>query len=465
VRKEFLEACGGFEDDFCGLYEDQAFLVKAYLNGSIFVSGECWDKYRIHSDSCLSVSTGAGEYQRVRRRFLDWFEGYLKGRGVTDAEIWKAHQKALATQTVPQEVISYGGFLFRAAGDSQAYLSALPGREDGVRISIEKNDTSKRWDIQLNQPCLKLQADTRYRVVFQARADAARAIAFGIAWAQEPWSNLGFYDNIELGPEWRSFDREFTATADASNARIHFDLGDSQIAVEIASVGLRLPDGSPSAGSVQFGTLRRVTPVSRMWGFDRGLPIDRYYIENFLARQSRDIRGCALEIEDNTYTRRFGGNRVTRSDILHVVEGNPLATIVGDLTNAPQIPSNAFDCIVLTQTLQLIYDVRAAIHTLHRILKPGGVVLATFPGITQTNDREWSGEWLWSFTPISGRRLFEEAFLPKNITVDAMGNVLSASAFLYGLAAGELTRVELDFVDRGYEVIITVRAVKEERAS
>ena len=270
---------------------------------------------------------------------------------------------------------------------------------------------------------------------------------------------------MELTPEWQSFEDEFVATVDDDNARIHFDLGASNAAVELASVRLVLPNGAPAPGGIQFGTLRRVTPVSRMWGYDRGLPIDRYYIENFLARQSGDIRGRVLEIEDSTYTHRFGGNRVTRSDILHVVEGNPLATIVGDLADAPQIPSNIFDCIILTQTLQLIYDFRAAIQTLHRVIRPGGVVLVTFPGISQNNDRDWCDNWYWSFTPLSARRMFEEAFLPEEIKIQSFGNVLSASSFLFGLSAGELTREELEHAERGYEVTITLRASKGEATS
>ena len=51
-------------------------------------------------------------------------------------------------------------------------------------------------------------------------------------------------------------------------------------------------------------------------------------------------------------------------------EGNPQATIVGDLTDAPHIPSDAFDCAIVTQTLQFVYDVRAALATLHRVLRP-----------------------------------------------------------------------------------------------
>src|SRR5262249_56282201 len=80
---------------------------------------------------------------------------------------------------------------------------------------------------------------------------------------------------------------------------------------------------------------------------------------------------------DNRYTHKFGGDHVTRSDVLHVVEGNPNATIVADLTRADHIPADLFDCIICSQTLQMIYDVRAALRHLYRILKPGGAFLAT----------------------------------------------------------------------------------------
>jgi SAM-dependent methyltransferase len=142
-----------------------------------------------------------------------------------------------------------------------------------------------------------------------------------------------------------------------------------------------------SGGRIRFGSLRRIVPISREWGSDRGLPIDRYYIERFLRVHGADIRGHVMEIRDDAYTREFGGNRVTRTDVLHAVEGNPQATIVADLACADHIPSDTFDCVILTQTLQFIYDALAAVGTLHRILKPGGVLLATIPGISQSNRR------------------------------------------------------------------------------
>ncbi|NEP11866.1 MAG: glycosyltransferase [Symploca sp. SIO2C1] len=218
----------------------------------------------------------------------------------------------------------------------------------------------------------------------------------------------------------------------------------------------------PPVGEVNFGNLRRVTPLSRQFGFDRGLPVDRYYVENFLACNSADIQGRALEIGDNSYTKQFGGDRVSKSDVLHVVEGNPDATIVGDLSDADQIPSDAFDCLVLTQTIHLIYDVKAALQTIYRILKPGGVALITFPGITQISHDEWKDYWYWSFTQLSAHRLFEEVFPKENIRIETYGNVLTANSFLQGLAACELRKEELEYRDPSYQVIISVRAVKPE---
>ena len=215
----------------------------------------------------------------------------------------------------------------------------------------------------------------------------------------------------------------------------------------------------PPKGSIRFGSLRRLTPVSRDFGFDRGQPIDRYYIEQFLSVHAQDVRGAVLEVGDKAYTVKFGHDRVARSDVLHVESGQPSATVVADLTHAEDIPSEDFDCIIVTQTLQFIYGVRDAVRTLHRLLKPGGVLLTTVPGISQISrfDMDRWGEY-WRFTSLSTRRLLEEVF--PRVSVEAHGNVLASVAFLHGLAAEELRPEELDYRDPDYELLITVRAVK-----
>lgn len=221
----------------------------------------------------------------------------------------------------------------------------------------------------------------------------------------------------------------------------------------------------PPVGQVRFGDLRRLGPVSPDYGNTRGLEIDRYYIEKFLAEHAGDIHGRVLEIKHNTYTKKYGQERVTTSDVLHPVEGNPDATIVADLTKADHLPSDCYDAIILTQTLQVIYDIRTTIATLYRILKPGGVLLATVSGMAQLSldDFDRWGEY-WRFTSLSARLLFEEAFSPGNVTVSPYGNVLAAISFLEGLACEDLKRSELDTRDRRYEVLIAVRAVKSAHA-
>jgi len=217
----------------------------------------------------------------------------------------------------------------------------------------------------------------------------------------------------------------------------------------------------PPVGWARFGSLRRISPISRSFGKVRGLPIDRYYVEQFLAAQALDIRGHVLEVGSDAYMHKFGGDRVTKSDVLHVTHGNPKATIVADLTCAYQIPSDTFDCIILTQTLQFIYDIEAALKTIYRILKPGGILLATFGGISQISrwDMDRWGHY-WNFTMLSTQRLFEEAFPAATVKVETHGNVLAAVALLHGLATQEFIREELDHHDPDYQVLITVRAVK-----
>jgi SAM-dependent methyltransferase len=217
----------------------------------------------------------------------------------------------------------------------------------------------------------------------------------------------------------------------------------------------------PPVGWVRFGSFRRVHPIDPDYGYRWGQVIDRYYIEDFIGQYANDIQGRVLEIADDGYTRRFGGPRVSRSDVLHLTGENPKATIIADLTDAGSIPDHTFDAIILTQTLQFIYEVREAIKTLHRILRPGGVVLATCHGISQISqyDMERWGEY-WRFTSHSARRLFSEVFSVECVTVRAYGNVLAATAFLHGLTVQELHREELDYQDPNYEVILGIRAIK-----
>ena len=223
---------------------------------------------------------------------------------------------------------------------------------------------------------------------------------------------------------------------------------------------LFLKTAVPAVGKVQFGDLLRAEPINTNWGYDRGQPLDRVYIESFLQQHQGDVRGRVLEAGDNSYTMRFGGARVTKSDVIHVNAGTAGATIIGDLSAAEHIGSNLFDCIILTQTLHLIFDLRAAVQTLERILKPGGVLLMTVPGISQVDYGDWQNTWYWSMTVASVTRLLTERF-SESMEVRSRGNVFTAIAFLHGLSQEDVPAVDNLLVDDPhYPLTILARAVK-----
>jgi glycosyltransferase involved in cell wall biosynthesis len=217
----------------------------------------------------------------------------------------------------------------------------------------------------------------------------------------------------------------------------------------------------PRVGNIDRGDFDRVRPFSTDFGFDRGGAIDRYYIENFIRENANVVCGNVLEIGDNEYTLKFGQNSVKQSDILHVDQSNSKATYVGDITHVPEIPTGYFDCIIFTQTLHLIYDYRSALQTCYRILKPGGSLLLTVPGISQIDKGMWKDYWLWSFSATAMRKLMAETFNGSTVDIKSYGNVYVATSFLYGMGLPEIRKEKLDHHDPSYQLIISVKAVKQ----
>jgi SAM-dependent methyltransferase len=208
-----------------------------------------------------------------------------------------------------------------------------------------------------------------------------------------------------------------------------------------------------------LGTLRWTAPVSRRFGYDRGTPVDRYYIERFLAANSASIRGRVLEVKDSGYTDRFG-TAVTRREVLDADTSNPLATIVDDLATCSTIPDNSFDCFILTQTLQYVAQVEDAVANSYRILKPGGTLLATVPTMGQIVDKPPHLVEHWRFTPASCRALFGDVFGTASIEMHTYGSCVTSVALLVGMAQEELTPRELERDDPEFALLVSVRGVK-----
>ncbi len=229
------------------------------------------------------------------------------------------------------------------------------------------------------------------------------------------------------------------------------------------------------AGRRRVGALRRLNrlrnpvwlgartgrPVSTAWGFDRGDPVDRYYVDRFLARHADDITGRVLEMRDRLYTERWG-SQVSASDVLDIDPNIPGVTYVDDLTVGASVPPAFYDCFILTQTLQFLYDVGAAVRTAHRVLAPGGVLLVTVPVTSRMCAVEGFELDFWRFTPASCRAVFGEVFGEEAVTVEAVGNLRTTIAFLRGMSWQELPRKALDEVDPLQPLVVTVRAQKSD---
>lgn len=208
-----------------------------------------------------------------------------------------------------------------------------------------------------------------------------------------------------------------------------------------------------------WGNFRQVKPFSRVFGFDRGQPIDRYYIEKFLLENCHYIKGVVLEIGDDLYSKKFRTN-IEKIEILNYAD-SPKATIIGDLTDVSTLPKNKIDSFICTQTLNFVYNFQDAIKGSYYLLKKDGVILATVAGISQISryDMNRWGDY-WRFTPLSIQKAFTEVFGKDNVKVNYYGNVLSSIAFLEGLAGDELTKAELDYKDPDYPVSINIFARK-----
>jgi SAM-dependent methyltransferase len=215
------------------------------------------------------------------------------------------------------------------------------------------------------------------------------------------------------------------------------------------------------AWSRQLAPLRSVHPRTRDFGFSQGQPVDRYYMAQFMAQHRADLRGVALEVASSEFSEQFGAGQITRYEVLHVDPTEYAATLIGQLDQPATLPADVADCFVCTQTFHVIYRLRQAIAGAHRLLKPGGVLLATLPGITQVSrfDMDRWGDY-WRLTDRAALQLFSEVFGPGQVTVTTYGNVLAATALLQGRSHENFTRRELDHHDPDYPVLIGVRAVK-----
>jgi methyltransferase family protein len=209
-------------------------------------------------------------------------------------------------------------------------------------------------------------------------------------------------------------------------------------------------------GLPRWGNLRRVRPFSARFGFDRGTPVDRYYLDKFLHARRARITGDVLEIQMSQYTERYG-HEVRRA---HTIDISPRfrPTFLCDLARADAVvPSDGYDCFLLPNTLCVLRDVEGCLRQALRVIKPGGVILATtaafVPLAPDCPD-------YWHLSAAGWQEIAGRAWPGCHVEIESHGNCLAAVAAMLGLAWEELTRAELDVSDPRYPVLVTLACRK-----
>lgn len=206
----------------------------------------------------------------------------------------------------------------------------------------------------------------------------------------------------------------------------------------------------------RWGNLRRATPFSTYFGFDRGTPIDRYYVHRFLTEWQHDITGDVLEIQLASVAQRYG-QHVVRMDTVDI-DPRFAPTYCCDLAlSEGVIPSDAYDCFVLPNTLSFLRDLDGSLRHALRVVKPGGAILATVPVIGQLDS---GGIDYWRLTPDGWRETVARAWPGCEVSVHGYGNCLASVAAVMGLAAEELTSAELDRWDPRCPALVGIRCRK-----
>lgn len=209
-------------------------------------------------------------------------------------------------------------------------------------------------------------------------------------------------------------------------------------------------------GVPRWGNLRRTEPFSSYFGFDRGTPIDRYYLHRFLGANRELITGEVLEIQMSSYTARYG----TGVRVAHSVDIDPVhrPTYVCDLARSEGVvPTGRYDCVLLPGTLTLLRDIEGCLRQALRAVRPGGTLLASACCLVPLDPNAPD---YWRHTAAGWAELCGRLWSGCDVRVESHGNCLAAAAAMLGLACEELTPAELDVADPRYPVLVTVRCRK-----
>jgi SAM-dependent methyltransferase len=211
---------------------------------------------------------------------------------------------------------------------------------------------------------------------------------------------------------------------------------------------------SRPVGEIDLGDLRRLAPFDPMFGFTRGTPIDRYYLERFIEHIRPEVRGAVLEIGGKRANREtYGFDAATEYRAMDI-KRSPDVDLVGDVHDRGLIPPGTLDAIVIFNVLEHCARPWVVAENLRGWLRVGGKVFAMVPSVQRVHRQPRD---YWRPYPDGMEALFAD-FARCQLFV--YGNPLTALAAIMGIAVQELSTDELDRVNTGYPVATCVIAEK-----
>ena len=203
---------------------------------------------------------------------------------------------------------------------------------------------------------------------------------------------------------------------------------------------------------------QRRYPLSSSMGFDRGHPIDRYYIHKFL-RSNLPTNPCrVLEFGDSLLSRSL----MHRDSIVDTAIYRHNATgsfqekkLLLDLATSESISlRNTYDIIICTQVLMCVPDPHQALVNLHSLLKPNGVLIGSISSscspISYYDYSRWG--YYWTGTDQYLQKLFLLTSFKAEV-VQSFGSFYTARAFLDGLCSDDLDINLLSSHDPEYPIV------------
>jgi SAM-dependent methyltransferase len=199
-------------------------------------------------------------------------------------------------------------------------------------------------------------------------------------------------------------------------------------------------------------------PLSDDHGIDRGTPIVRTFIDDFLGQHREAIRGSVLEVGDSRYTASFGATRVTKSTVVDINRASPRSTLVADLNVDQALPEDRFDCIILTEVLHLLRSPDTCLRSCYQALREGGSALVTVPALKRLMPNEPESDYL-RYTP-AGLELLLSRTWDGPFSITWYGNLRACVAFLASYTSEEIGIEELRFKDERFPLTVAALAQK-----